>query len=79
MMILFPYVLAGIGLGVLAVLLAGMLIASVVTLTGRIIISLLWLGQLLGSFRGSISRVREASVNTFNHLQPRNPDGMATA
>jgi hypothetical protein len=68
MMILFPYVLAGIGFGVLAVLLAGVLIASVVTLTGRVIISLIWVGQLLGSFRGSISRVRKVFENTFNQL-----------
>ena len=62
-----------------AVSLTVVLIASVVVLTGRIINSLLLLDQLLGSFKDAMLRVRDAFENTFNHLQHRNPDEMATA
>jgi hypothetical protein len=78
-MILFPYVLAGIGFGVLAVTLAVALLASVVGVTGRMIMSLLWLAHLVGLLGGSISRDREALQNVFNHIRRGTHDRMATA
>ena len=65
-------------LQVFTVSLAVALIASVVVLTRRIITSLFLLGQLLGSFKRAMLRVREALENTFKDLQHRNPDKMAT-
>ena len=67
---LFPCVLAGISLGVLAFTLAVALVASVVPVTGRIIMSLLGMGELLGSLQSKISRHRDRLRALFDDLCP---------
>jgi hypothetical protein len=79
MMKLFPYVLAGISLGVLALSLSLALVASVVPVTGRIIMSLLWLGEVLQSIQRTISRHRYDLRSFFNDLQRGKRDRLAAA
>ena len=79
MMKLFPCVLAGISLGVLGLSVAVALVASVVPVTGRIIMSLLWMGELLGSLQSKISRHRDGLRALFDDLHRGKRDRMATA
>ena len=76
---LFPCVLAGISLGVLALTLAVALVASVIPVIGRIIMSLLWVGELLRSLQSTISRHRDGLRALFDDLQGGKRDRMATA
>lgn len=79
MMKLFPCVLAGLSLGILAFTLAVALVASVVPVIGRIIMLLLWIGELLRSLQSTISRHRDGLRTLFDDLQHGKRDRMATA
>jgi hypothetical protein len=76
---LFSCVLAGISLGVLALTLAVALVASMVPVTGRIIMSLLWIGELLRSLQSKISRHRDGLGALFDDLHRGKRDRIATA
>ena len=70
----------GIGIGVLAfTLTVALVVSSVVPVTGRIITSLLWLGEVLQSIQRTISRHRYNLRSFFNDLQHGKRDRMATA
>jgi hypothetical protein len=70
--------LAGISLGVLALTLAVALVASMVPVTGRIIMSLLWIGELLRSLQSKISRHRDGLGALFDLYRGKR-DRIATA
>jgi hypothetical protein len=78
-MTVFPYVLAGIGLGLLAVVLAVGLVAAIVGLAGWLVRSLLGLGRLRQSLVARVSEQAQALHTFCNRLRNGKPDRMATA